>query len=810
MHRSLAAFAAVGLILALVLSMNAASLAVRPSGEIGPQIAPMVHVGAGSARVNAVNQYGGYSTGFQPGLSGGSVYFYAYDPSDSRATVTITDQNSTRDGIPNPAARWTVQFNASSTPPYTNLSTTWGAHYQIPFALATGGTWNISINGTNGGSYSTWFTVQTYTVSVFSDRSVYLPGEPAIVTYQATADVNDTPLRAIHSVQATAAYANSRFQNVAIFTHLNLTIEVTGDLNLTMPVNASPGSPVVVTIYMNQTGNVTESSAIYLYVGILQAPLLALHSCPDGCVTGTLVDNSVGILTVSAQMTSSGPRGPAVGATTHFVFSSAGHSLTSVPGSPPTSTTTNSSGETSVAFVANSTAFLPSKIDGVLVMVTDPWYLNATANATLNFSVIAVTPGLAGITVLLDQGQYFSGDTVTATWTIGGTPTSTFQGYRATQWFAVDSGTGGLLALGPISSTSDSGSFHFGLPVSFTGGLDVFVSASNQTGAISSEAYASVAAPTLLITPSELEYAPGDTITFQVTTAGSAFQGATLWASVTWSPSGSPLWTGIVSGGSFSIAVPRGATPSSLTASVVAQSSARGIIATNQITVTEASGYSLTAGVATSSQYVDDSFQPGETIQLQYAVLSFGAPAPSRSYTVIVVPIFSSPGGRLHETTSSSGTISYAIPSNAPAGIQIFEVYVDFGQCSTPGGCIVSTALSILVNPTPSILGYELGAGSGVTVGWTLLLVLIVVVAIVLVLMIRRRSSRPLLMSPTIRHEAPLGGGAEPASSPGAAPSNDSGINPWSEPGPTGIPAVPPSTDSPQGSPPLPNPPPRP
>ncbi len=807
MHRSLLAVAALGLIAVLLVSMNAGPL---NSGGVATHPARTEATwrtaAGGTVRVGTVDPYGGATSSFSPGLYSGEVYFYAYDPSDSRATVTITDQNSSRDGVPVPADRWVVTFNSSTYPPYTNLSTTWGAHYQLPFSLTSGGTWNISINGTNGGSYSTSFTVSTYYVSTYSDRSVYLPGEPAVVSYRATATVNGSPIASVRSVQATASYRNINNVFVPIFSGSNLADAVTGNLSLTMPVNASRGSRVVVTVYMNQSGNISEEATAYLYAGILQAPVLNLYSCPDQCATGVLAANSVGILAVNDLLTSNGPTEPAAGATVHFAFRSGGIYLTNVPGSPPATTTTNTSGETSVAFVANTTVFLPTKVNGVLVSVTDPWYLNETANSSLNFSVAAPTPGIAGVTVVLNQGQYYSGDSVSATWTIGGYGTNAYQGYHATQWFAYASSSGDLLALGTLTSSSATGQLQFRLPSSFTGAFSVVVDASNQTGQVGGVADATVAAPALLITPSELEYNPGDTLTFQVTPQGSVFQGATLWMSLTGGSSATPIAAGTMSGSSFSYTVPRGAVPASLTFSVVAQSSSLGILATNQISVTEASGYALVVGIATSSQYVDGSFQPGESVQISYSILSYGAPAPSQSYSIEVLPIFSATGAGAAAVTAASGSIAYTLPSNSPAGIQLFEVIVRFGQCSTGGACSTTSLLSILVNPSPSILGYELGAGSGVTVGWTLLLGLIVVVALLLVLMIRRRRPYATPLPPVVPADLPSS--PPEASSPSASPPpGATGEKPWEEAGSARSPGTAPDPN--RGSPPLPNPPPR-
>ncbi|WP_410969293.1 hypothetical protein, partial [Salmonella sp. SAL04284] len=81
------------------------------------------------------------------------------------------------------------------------------------------------------------------------------------------------------------------------------------------------------------------------------------------------------------------------------------------------------------------------------------------------------------------------------------------------------------------------------------------------------------------------------------------------------------------------------------------------------------------------------------------------------------------------------------IPSGTPSGIVLFEVEALFGVCGT--GCSAFSDFSVSVNSSPSALSYQLGAGSGLTVGWLILFLLIVIVVIVILVMMRRRG-RPM------------------------------------------------------------------
>ncbi|MGI0155915.1 MAG: hypothetical protein ACREDE_07285, partial [Thermoplasmata archaeon] len=120
------------------------------------------------------------------------------------------------------------------------------------------------------------------------------------------------------------------------------------------------------------------------------------------------------------------------------------------------------------------------------------------------------------------------------------------------------------------------------------------------------------------------------------------------------------------------------------------------------------------------------------------------------------------------------------IPSNAPSGVTVFEMYVYASNlygpdCAAGAFCFAETGVT--VNAHPSILSLELGAGSGLTVGWLVLLIVILVVAVLLVLLVRRgRTPRsPLTLAAPTTEEMP-----PPAPAPSTSPATE-----WSGPKPT-------------------------
>jgi hypothetical protein len=149
---------------------------------------------------------------------------------------------------------------------------------------------------------------------------------------------------------------------------------------------------------------------------------------------------------------------------------------------------------------------------------------------------------------------------------------------------------------------------------------------------------------------------------------------------------------------------------------------------------------------------------------------------------------------------SASGTVPYTIPSGTPSGTQLLVVDAIplVSDCAFISTCGVGAILSLVVNPSPSALNYELGAGSGLTVGWLILLILIVIVVIVMFLLLRRRPRATMMMTPT-------------GASGGAPPPATSAPPEWHEPEPSPSPMEPPS-EPPSGgvgseAPPMPTPP---
>jgi hypothetical protein len=787
------------LVLALVSTLLVSSLALGSGAALAAPTSalPAAPHPSGTDSISAVAYYGCGGT-FTVGYSCGGVYFAAVDPSDTHATVAIYDLNASRDGLSTgPLASWNVSFATS----VFNESLEWGIYYELPLTLQAGGWWNITITGTAGGFAFQDFYVNTYSVDLEETQSVVLAQHSTSILYFVTQTVNQAPENNLSSLTLTARYLTNTATWAALpGTPETLSTQPWGTFNASVPTDASTSGEIEFTLYANLSAGTyanSETGYLSLAVGYVGNPEVSIGTCASGCHASTFSSGTPVYVNVQATIFGAYGDTAAIGLTATFQFLS-GVSVVTPGGGYPKSVTTNATGGAEILFIASSSVFSTSTLNSVQVTLTDP--LNPTASygpTTVTFSVTNQTPATASLQVLLDSSQYYGGDTITTTWQIGSANATATVGWTATAWWAYEDATDNLLASGLLGVTGTHGTFTLTAPLNYSGSVTIYVQANNATGSLYAESSAYVSTPLILLnTPSDF-YSPGQTVTVTVTTEGSIFQNSVLYRTVVDS-NGNVLQSGAFTGNQIQIPVPAVGAPSYIDVDVAAQDPVDGVIGETSLEVEEGNGYTIAAGVSTISNYVDGSYQPGQTISIHYQISTVGTTVLSKLFTVTLYEYgdsLSSNGGEISvATSSSSGTISYTIPSGTPAGDQFFGIEIDAAGCYS--GCYADTYFSINVEPSPSALSYELGAGSGLTVGWLILFLLIVIVAIVLLLVGRRRG-RPMVMHPV----SPPGASGSPS---GAAPTTggssgggSSGtMNAWQE--------NPSDTSS---SPPLPNPP---
>jgi hypothetical protein len=823
------------LIVALVAVLIASSMVVLgPSQARGASAAPAAesagsHPGVttitlatsdGSDPLGNITQFtsGGWH---YPGYN--VLYFSVCDPTaDTSVVFTITDPNATRDAVGSPAYTATVTLNAT-TKCYYSWQT--GASYTFPAALKIGGGWTVSASGSAGGTVAYGITVSTFYVGgggTPEPGSVVLPAEPITLSWFALSDANGAPWSSITNVAIDGWYygAADTYQNLFPGGIVPQTPTPLGSYTFSVPANATYQSTIYlelsVTIQVgtvvaeNYSAGVTYSvGGLYLYSFGMGANTGTL--CPSGPPQDTYASGELVQVCAVVGAESNGAFTPVAGVNVAITFWN-GTATVAAPGNPPTSLVSNSSGTIAFSFWAdlppfstyytypfynsvNLTLTWPAAVP-VPVPVPNPYvvYSNNT------FYVVPSAAGV-GLTVGLNQLSYYPGQKVTATWSVNPTQASAVGTVTVTQWELFSVFDLNFLAQGTIGSTADTGTFTVPLPAGFVGGFYVEVYASNATTAFGGITVGTVQAPAVFLNPSSTSFTPGSTITigaeafgdaalsaptitYQVYAnygLGYAFGGSGLVASGT-----------VANGSSFSISVPSTGAPSSYVVYGYLSSAAAGTVATTSLGLVQSWGYNVWVGVSTQSNYADGSFQPGQSITISYQISPYGnAPLPVL-YTFEVL-LATTQIGSLVSTSSTSGTVSFTIPSGWPSGLAILEVLLEgaylVGNSCFNGVCVGDTG--IVVNAHPSALSMELGAGSGLTVGWLILLIIVLVLFVVLLLLLRRKRTPPSTMA-TSSVTTPMAPPAPPPSSPGAAE--------WQEPNPPASGDQPPMPNPPPGA----------
>jgi hypothetical protein len=758
MRRSVAA--AIALVAALIAtSLLVPGLAAAAPGQRPASTAPAVS----TLTVMTTNQFGGSQAVFETGLSNGQVNWAVVDTvtTDKTATVTITDKNASRDGLPTPAFTTTANLTGGA-----NYSYVYGFHYLLPVNLTYGGAWEIS--ATAGSVTATAnFTVWTYNVESGLSASYALPAESIMDSFLVDRDANDAPYSAVTGITITGTYT-TKTATIAVLpgTPTHPATAETGAWSFTVPTDAS--GTLTVEVWANVTSNgvtLNQTTNSSLIVGGLAAPSVALSSCPQSCGGSPFAAGTQ--IYVNTYAGISGTRYPAAGLSETFKFLR-GTGFVTMPSNVPTTLTTNAQGVASLSFFAtvSSSMFSLKSLNTVSVTLADPQDPSLTDQTTnVTFSLYQPTAGPV-MSAAFDQSQYFEGATATVNWALGGN-SSLLSGWSGSYWVFADANTHAIFGVTTLSGTATSGSITVTFPANYLGLAEVIVVATNATDATESITEASVIAGTLALSPSEVDYQPGDQIEVGVSTNGAGLSGTTLWGSVTAAGISGTQWifNGQVSGNKLTIDVPNNAAPGSYRVTVSAQSSTGGTVANASITLYEAAGYDLRLGISSSSNYVDGSYQAGQTVTVNYNLLAIGGVGIPATYTVYLTPS-DTPNTGLGTSVvvlnGGSGSFSYTIPSGTPNGQLMVSASTTIpgGSCGNPG-CAVTGQFSAQVNNNPAALSYQFG-GSGFTLG-ALILVLVAIVLIALgVFWFMRRRRPTMVMKP------------ETSSSSASAPSSTS------------------------------------
>jgi hypothetical protein len=822
--------------LALAVVMIASAIVVVPAAvqaaHSASAPAPMnsgARAAAGTIVIFTYDGYGYFASTFYPGPSSyGTLYFEIEDPSgDLFVNVTISDPNATRDGVGTPAFQLEVPINQT-----TDVFQSWltNVHYNFPSNLVYAGGWNITATAPLGGTTVNPLYLDTYGLETSSSPtydSVVLPGESVTLLWDAYAlqylDSNSPgPYNYLTNLTMTGTYeAYNGVNNVTtpLFAHTwqSLPITPVGQTTLTIPDNATPGFYLYVylyaTVYQNGQEVQNASSNYAFLVGYPEVEVGYTSSSPmSSCAGGTdyFGEGQTVFACAVAGAGYGGAFSPLGGLTVQIVYRNESGPVTLT--GAPTSLTTDSTGSIFFSFTATSPPFtyplIPYPYSNAVNYTVA--YPTATAWGETHYTQWGIVPfwitepaGTGDVAVSLNQAVYFPGQAITASWTIGSSNATT--GALSPAYWELENSLRDVIGQGTLSGTSATGSAAVTLPAGYVGEFYFGVFAENSTRVFSGWASAIVSSPVVNVNPSALTYLPGTSVSVSVSSEGTG--GATgltlhytVWAyyysgSDTLQNSGVSQSGTVANGSSFTISVPKSDSPAYYEVEAWLQDSAGAVLASSYVEIDELSGFALVLSLQTSSSYSDGSYQPGQTLSFTYSLSAYGLQTVPTVYTYYVT-IEETGVEQEHQGGGTSGSFQVTIPSNQGSGT--IEVIMElegtgFGSNGPNCGTNYCEAYDLVtVNAHPSILNEELGANSGVTVGWVILLVVILVVAVLLVLMFRRR--RP-----------PAPAGAPPASTtspmPPPAPAPTGSAPPeWKEPTPRSNGDQPPMPTPPPGA----------
>jgi hypothetical protein len=817
---ALVMIAAVVVVLAPAAGLSPTSHA---SGAASPTVAAQPNLGISYELYDGLGEYA-YNTYYIGIATADTLTFYVHDPLDQDVNVTITDPNATRDGVASPAFTYEAKLN-TTTDAFTSYKV--GVQYTFP-TLAYGGTWVVNFSAPVAGYVTQNVTLLSYSVttatSVASGGST-LPGMPVSVFWWATLDANgNSPYTGATSVWLWGTYTgNGTSQNLFAGGKTQLTTGSWGQWNGTVPLNTTANTDLDFTVSVVTTvGGViaeNESAPATIQVGHLEKRDRGITNEPAYCLgsdISQIPQNSTAAACVEFGVQfEDGTFYPVAGLPVTIAFWN-GTAHVPLTGEP-TSATTDVNGEVEVTFLATAPPFTnyfqyPYYSDAVNFTATVPG-ANSTGDVWTiwqNVTDWGITPasGASGVVnAQFGNTEYFAGTTATVAWSISTAGEGATGPITANGWILEDvESEGTVYATGTIGGAAQSGTVSVAITSAMVGTEVRFVLlASNATLPFDAYAYATVIAPTLLLTPDSIYYTAGSSVTTTASLAGTAAApaGTTItwqeWAE--WSQEGAYVLVTsgtVANGGTFNFPIPSTTPPQYV--EIDAWASAGGLVLTsNSAYLGLEQGYSVLLGVGTVSNYADGSYQPGQTVTLNYQVVAIdGAPLPQ----VFSFDLFAAgyPFEQVINNVAPTGSVSFTIPSNAPAGGLTVLLSVS-GDLSA--GCVSSvefdendcTGVTTLnINPHPSVLSMDLGAGSGLTVGWLILLILVILVAIVLYVVLRRRGGSRM-----------SGGGTNTTTpmSPPAPPPSTGPATEWQQPGSSGSGAPPASGDA---QPPLPPP----
>jgi hypothetical protein len=660
-----------------------------------------------------------------PGLSvAGSKYWggVTFVPGE---TMSITFRATSLDSID------LLIQNASGNPSYTHTGIIMPATgvttllWTIPLAWPDGNAYSVQATDTTSGQVRTVaFVIQQYRMSVWTDRSGYLPGDSVTISWSAVYAQNGTPAPpGVGVIEA----MNGAGANVLPAAQLNTT-KSQGSYAFNISATATTPDTFTVEGWFNNTAGIRTSAATWNFgVGSLginlavQVPARGYFE-PGEAVPVTIQTTITGI---------GGAREPNVPVSVNVTNQATG---LVVPAYSNGALASDGTGVLNYVFQLGSTP--TSGTYQVTATATAHGTLSATASAT-PFDVRS--PPSFGATVLLDKSGYVSGDSLHATAQVVSTVPQTF----TYTWTVLDS-AGNIVGYQAGGTTS----YTYTIPTTYQGNLQVQVRVDNGTGGVVvAFATAHAAFGYLSLTLDRTQFNAGDTITASFSLQSSLITNPTYnW--VVLDAGNSVVGSGNTTSTTASFTTPN---PSSsrYTFVVTASQSGRTVQATQ--TAYRADGYFLAISLDKSS------YNPGDTMRITYTITTRGVSTLPSSYHFYV--FLYGVGFEYVDAGSPTGALTFQVPGNTPTGNLLLLV-----QESNTGAVVYNVVHVGAVNPLVADVG-------GVPLFDILITLLFVVLLLAVILLWRRTGmgrvpSGPVAAKPSTPPPPPPSGPSQQTAGP--------------------------------------------
>ncbi len=601
----------------------------------------------------------------------------------------------------------------------TALSGFWTAQFQISQNLPDG-TYHMNVRAKADNSiwYTVYFNVRAFDLTINSNRDTFLPGETATISYVVTDLASLSQVASGLLINYSVEYQNK----TGNLTWKNGTLPATSNIwSLVLPTNGTAadsiglfsnidgaGSVKVTVTAKMSAGDREIESTLYLDVGLLGGSVdMASHNLMPGVTAAVEI-----VATVAGD--------DLPGATASVVVMKNGTEVVSAFGI--SGLTTDQFGDAGYAFTIPSNA----------VLGTYNYIVKATISK-LGYTIQRETQFSVSDSFYLDiswnKAYYVAGEEATVSFQ------PVLNGQAATVdviGYTIQTGEQVL-----ASANTTALSVTVTVPAGYSGTIHCDASTHIDGVIVDNSATADVVFAELGLVSRASGYRPGDTLQFEWTIVTS-LTSANLTYEI-WDGNGLKVASGapaFAKSGSFEFKVPD-ANPliaHSYTA-YIAMTSASAGIRTASASVTLVAAQELL--VWAESPYATGDFAPGGKVKIHYELA--GNVLETRSSIRLHVDADWNTVEFDYVVDKASGTITYTLPKNNPAGPM--EISVDAYDAAT-GAFLGGDTTAIVVNTETS--GWDRSIGGMAAIDFVLLvLLIIVIVMLILVPLMKGRMGAP-------------------------------------------------------------------